>query len=175
MIRGADGKIYKEKLMKFPFLPNAHLKEWKKMLTKDQDEGVDVMYSTVYHTQFKDLKEDKGRLYKFPVIHSILKDDKKQIRYTNKKDPKGGFGVSKIIFNGYGAWNKPVLDVEGKYGMSQVIFALPVASEKQGKKMIKFFNQERLKMFSEDLSWATSRPFIFWKLFRNIRKDFYKN
>lgn len=175
MIRGTDGKIYREKLMKFPFLPNAHLKEWKKMLTKDQKEGINVLYSTAYHTQTKDLKEEKTREFKYPVIHSILKDDKKTVRYTNKKDQKGGFGISKLIFNGYGGWNQPILDMEGKYGMSQVIFALPVSTEKQGKRMIKFFNKDRLKMFSDDLTWATSKPFIFWKLFRNVRKDFYKN
>lgn len=175
MIRGTDGKIYREKLMKFPFLPNAHLKEWKKMLTKDQKEGINVLYSTAYHTQTKNLKEVKTREFKYPVIHSILKDDKKTVRYTNKKDQKGGFGISKLIFNGYGGWNQPILDMEGKYGMSQVIFALPVSTEKQGKRMIKFFNKDRLKMFSDDLTWATSKPFIFWKLFRNVRKDFYKN
>jgi len=174
IIRGTDGKIYKEKLMKFPFLPNAHLKEWKNMLTKDKKDGVDVLYSrSVYGSDKSSVKKEKDAVFRFPVIHAIQKSNQ-QFLYTNKKDKKGGLGVSKVIFNKFGAWNKPILDVDGKYGMSESVFAFPISSEKHGKQIIKFFNKDRLNIFSEDLNWATSRPTISWKLFRNVQKDFYK-
>lgn len=175
MIKGTDGKIYKEKLHKFPFLPNAHMEEWSKILIKNKNDGVNVLYSrSVYGSDKSSVKKEKDMIFRFPVIHGIQKSNQKFL-YTNKKNKQGGFGVPKVIFNKFGGWNKPILDTEGKYGMSESVFAFPISSEKQGKKMMIFFNKDRLQMFSEDLNWATSRPSISWKLFRNINKDFYKD
>jgi hypothetical protein len=57
--------------------------------------------------------------------------------------------------------------------LSQSSFAIVVDSKKEGLDIIKYFTEDRLKMFEEDLKWATSTNFIFSKLFRDIPKNFY--
>lgn len=173
VIKATDGNISKQYLFNFAFLPNAHLKEWKKILTKDRTQGVNVLYSTIYHTQTRDLKEEQDLHYKFPVIHSILKQNKKKLRYTNKKSKAGGFGVSKVIFNEFGGWNKPILDWKGQFGMTQHAFALPISSKKEGETILNYFNQNKLDVFANDFNWSTSRPTVSWKLFRHVKKNFY--
>lgn len=176
MIRGTDGKIYKENLKKYPFLPNAHFKYWGKVLTKNQEEGINVLYSSsVYESRKSSVKTKEDSVFKYPVIHSIHKDNSRVYLYTDKKEERGGFGVPKVVFNGYGAWNEPVLDGKGVYGMSQVIFGIPIETKKDGIMILNFFkNKNMIQMFENDLCWSTSTNFIFWKMFRNIKKDFYK-
>lgn len=173
-IVGANQVDIKMDIRKLPFLPNSNLRYWKKMLTNNTKQGNEVLYSrSMYGSDKNTVRKNMDNTYKYKVIHGIHKDGGCIYIYTNVKDKKGGFGIPKVIFNRYGGWNKPLLDLKGKYGMSQDTFALPVSSEKEGRAMTKYFDVERLKMFSEDLHWATSRPSIFWKVFRHIRKDFY--
>ena len=68
-------------------------------------------------------------------------------------------------------WNKPVLDAKGGYGMTQHTFAIPIRSVKE---IIRYFTKERLASFKDDLNWSTSMPGTDHKLFRYIRKGFWR-
>lgn len=175
IIRGTDEKRYKEKLMEYPFLPNANLKKWKEVLTTKKSEGTSVLYfRSTYDSRKNYIKKEKDDVFKHPVVHAIHKDGSKVLLYSNRKEKAGGFGVSKIILNEFGGWNKPIIDWNGKYGMSQHTFALPVSSRSEGKEILKYFNQDQLVSFANDMNWSTSRPTISWKMFQYFKKNFWK-
>jgi hypothetical protein len=178
IIRDTDGKIFSYNLQKLPFLPNANLnKYWRHVLTNKEKDAIGVMNSSFYHSTRDDrVSRKKQGTFKHKVIHAIHADGDPVYLYVNQRDKKGGFGVSKLIFNGYGGWNQPILDLEGKYGMSEVVFGIPVASTEEGREMFRFFqNQKVMEHFQNDMNWSTSRPKIFWNMFQNIKKDFYQS
>ena len=94
--------------------------------------------------------------------------------YTNKRNKEGGFGVSKLIFNRLGGWNRPVIDLKGEYGVSQNMFAIIFSSPQDAKDAYKFFRDPKvLAMFQDDFTWTTSMPASFWKMFRNMKDGFW--
>lgn len=172
MIRDADGKTSSYDLRKWPFLPNANLRTWNRVLTLKTTYL--VLNSSFYHSTRNDrVSRTRHGLFQHKVIHAIHSDGREVFLYANKKDKKGGFGVPKVIFNGLGGWNQPILDATGKYGMSEVVFGIPISSEKQGHAMINFFSKDVLHRFEKDMAWATSRPKIYWNMFNNMKTSFY--
>jgi hypothetical protein len=176
-ILGTDGKQYKIDVTKLPFLPNGHLEDWKKVLTKNRKDGVHVLYSrSAYGSDKKSTKSVSDRKFKYKVIHAIHKDGSRVYLYTDKKNKEGGFGVSKLIFNRLGGWNRPVLDLCGEYGVSQNMFAVLFSSSQDAKDAYKFFsNPKMLTIFQDDFTWTTSIPASFWKMFRNMKNGFWHN
>lgn len=175
-IRGTDNKKYKQEMNKMPFLPNANLKKWMRIMTVDDEEGVKVLYSSsAYESRKKNVKKERIGSFKYPVIHSILKDGEIRLFYTDRRNEKGGFGVPKVVFNRLGNWNKPFLDEHGNYGMTQSMFAIPIRNKKEGEQMIRFFTPLRLEEFGADLYWSTSQPNIDWKLFHHLKKRFWRH
>lgn len=174
-IIGTDKKRYVMDVSKLPFLPNGHLKVWKKVLTQDQKKGLKVLYSrSAYGSDKKSIKRSLEGAYKHKVIHSIHKDGSQVLLYTNKRNKEGGFGVSKLIFNRLGGWNRPVIDIKGEYGVSQNMFAIVFSSPQDAKDAYKFFRDPKvLAMFQDDFTWTTSMPASFWKMFRNMKDGFW--
>ena len=82
--------------------------------------------------------------------------------------------MPKVVFLKLGQWNKPFLDANGEYGMTQNTFAIPIRSVKEGEEIIRYFTKERLASFKDDLNWSTSMPGTDHKLFRYIRKGFWR-
>lgn len=167
---------YNVDLHNMPWLPNSRILRWNQLMNKSGDK-CNVLYNrTLYQRdrlKQKTIRDQEDEQFRYPVVHGITKSGP-TIMYTDEKRHEGGFEVSKVIFNCYGAWNNPILDVEGKYGMSQSAFAIVISSEKEGLDIIRYFTSERLRMFESDLNWATSNPFIFWKLFKDLPKNFYR-
>lgn len=173
-IKGTDGKYYHENLLKYPFLPNAHFKYWNKILKIKGNNMLKTIYSaSTYYSNNKNISREKNNKFKFPVVHSIHKDGNPVLLYTDNKNSKGGFGIPKLIFNRLGAWNPPILDINGKYGLSQDTFGIIITDEHYGKTLKNFFTKDTLKKWQHDLTWATSKPSVFWKLFRFVTNNFY--
>jgi hypothetical protein len=174
VIEGTDKKFYQKCLKKLPFLPSGNLNYWFRLSTM-KGPKCNVLYRRgLYGTDKhnKSVQETKDSIFKYPLINTICKDTI-TYRYTDKKNEEGGFGVPKVIFNRRGAWNAPILDLDGKYGMTQDTFGIVVDSRQQGLAIKKYFTPERLAMWGDDLNWSTSQPSQFWKLFRDIPKNFY--
>lgn len=175
-IKGTDGKIYNEDLSKYPFLPNADFKYWNDILnfTISKKTFKTIYSASTYYSNNSNISRKQNKIFKYPIIHAIHKNGDPVFLYTNKKNIRGGFGVPKLIFNRLGAWNKPLLDIKGQYGLSQDTFGIIISDEREGQKIKKFFSPETLKKWQNDLMWATSKPSIFWKLFNFVKCDFYK-
>jgi len=165
------GKINHIKLKELSFLPNYNFKEIIELVDKDYDENNEnnIIYDTFYSTsKTKEIKDSK---FKYPVISSITNGNKLNLRYTDTKS-KGHFNISKVIING-GRFPYPYNDYNGKYGMTQNLFAIPIKSKKQGDDIVKAINSDEFASILKATKWSTFA--IDYKLFKYFKKDFYKN
>ena len=151
-----------------PFLPNYEYNEINSIL----GDGIDVIYSTIYHTQNKILKSVKTNEFKYPVVHSI---NEKGIVFWYANEKKGHFGEPKVILNfnekqyNYLEQN----DFEGKYGMSLLSFGIPITSKKQGADILKAINSDKFKEIIKATKWGIFQTD--YRMFRYFKKDFYKD
>ena len=124
---------------------------------------------TIYGTDKKNMSNKKGDKYKYPVVHSINQDGL-VFWYTDDKT-KGHFGVSKVLLN-FNENQYPVNDYEGKYGMSQITFGIPITSKKQGDDIVKAIDSDEFKEIIKATKWGAFQTD--WRMFKYFRPDFYK-
>jgi len=165
-------------LYKMPFLTNGHFKEWSRVLLDhpSQQRSCRVLYNgSLYSVRsWIKVKEHPIGPFRYPVVKAVRKGGELVLAYADSRSSDGGFGVPKVIFNYFGGWNRPVLDWEGKYGMTEGAFGLIPRSRDEGRRIVAFFTDDMLRVFKEDMTWGTSTQTIFWKLFYYLPMDFYK-
>ena len=133
--------------------------------------GIDVNYSsTIYETRKPYVKQTKSvEKYKYPVVHSINQTGL-VFWYTDDKT-KGHFGVPKVLLN-FNGKQYPVNDYDGKYGMSQITFGIPITSKKQGDDIVKAINTDAFKEIIRATKWGAFQTD--WRMFKYFKPDFYK-
>ena len=165
-----NGDTIELDLSKWAFLPNYAYKNIKKIMTSEED-GIKVIYSSaIYETRKPYVKETKTDKYKYPIVHSINQDGF-VFWYTDDKS-KGHFGVPKVLLN-FNENQYPVNDYEGKYGMSQITFGIPITSKKQGDVIVKTINSDEFKEIIKATKWGAFQTD--WRMFKYFRPDFYKD
>ena len=166
------GESYSIDLKEFPFIPNYEFKNIKKILTT-QENGMKIIYSrSDYGTDKKNLKDKKIGSYIYPVVHTITQD-KITYWYTNDTS-KGHFGVPKVLlnFNRHQYNHSEQNDYEGKYGMSQITFGIPISSKKEGELILNAVNTPEFKEIIKATKWGA---FVTeWRMFTYFKKDFWK-
>ena len=139
-----------------------------------EDEGIDVLYGTQHHSS-KNLKKtsrEKIDDYKYPVVHSINKDG--ITCWFSNDNTKGHFGVPKVILNfnqkqySYPEQN----DWEGKYGMSQISFGIPISSKEEGDMILKAIDTDAFKTIIKATKWGAFQTD--YRMFKYFKKDFWK-
>ena len=166
------GDTYQFKLNDIPFLPNYGYEEIGRILTT-KEEGVDVIFSSSYHAtnNNKNISKTKTDIYKYPIVHSITR---KGIgcRYSNTNE-KGHFGIPKVIlnFNRNQYSFKYQNDYEGKFGMSQISFGLPISSKEEGDLILKAIQTPTFKKIIAGTKWGTFQTD--YRMFRYFKKDWY--
>mgnify|MGYP003144876959 CR=1 FL=1 len=154
---------------KWPFLPNYDYKDISKIITTSEN-GINVIYDrTIYGTDKKNMKSTKTDKYKYPIVHSINQDG--IVFWYSDDKTKGHFGVPKVLLN-FNRHQYPVNDYEGKYGMSQITFGIPITSKKQGDEIVKAINTDEFKQIIRATKWAAFQTQ--WRMFKYFKKDFYK-
>ena len=157
-------------LSKWSFLPNYDFRNILKIMTTE-DNGIKVIYDTSYHTQNKNkMKASKTDVFKFPVVHTITLEGL-GFWYTNDKS-KGHFGVPKVLLNA-NENQYPMNDFEGKYGMSQLTFGIPITSKKQGDDIVNAINTDAFKEIIKATKWGAFQTD--YKMFKYFKPDFYKS
>ena len=160
-------------LYEWNFLPNYNFKNIKKIITNEED-GIDVIFSySLYFAYENSKKNDMSKIktseYKYPVAHTITQDGV-GFWYTNDNS-KGHFGVSKVLLN-FNENQYPVNDYEGKYGMSQITFGIPIKSKKEGDCIVEAINTDEFKEIIRATKWGAFQTD--WRMFKYFRPDFYK-
>jgi len=177
-VKGVESDTFqKVKLYGMPFIPNGNLTTWRRLLLRgDGGRPCKVHYSCVLEkrkgsTKVKNVREGE---FMYPVINSIHKNGQPFFEFSSTKPREAGFGVPKVIFNQFGNWNKTILDIGGRYGMTQNAFCLEVSSRQEADRIMRFFHDDEvLNIFNQDLKWGTSVQHVFWKLFHYLPHDFY--
>jgi hypothetical protein len=154
---------------KWNFIPNYAYKSIQKIITSEQN-GLDVIYSRGnYGTDKPHVKDKPNAKYKYPVVHSINQDG--LVFWYTDDNTKGHFGVSKVLLN-FNRHQYPVNDYEGKYGMSQITYGIPIKSKKEGDDIVRAINSDEFKEIIKATKWGAFQTD--WRMFKYFRPDFYK-
>jgi hypothetical protein len=107
--------------------------------------------------------------FKYPCVHSTPKAG---IRYMySKVNDRGHFGVSKVIFGDSGIY-KPVIDMEGKYGMTQHSMAIQVDNLEEATYISKVIESDKFDKIIQSCLYSSYA--IDWNIFKEFKKDFWK-
>ena len=153
------------------WLPNSNILEINKILAKNECERCPIMYDrTAYGADKKDRVSSKEtHEFKYPCVHSTPKAG---IRYMySKVNDRGHFGVSKVIFGESGIY-KPVIDMEGKYGMTHGAMAIQVDNLEEATFISKVIESDKFDKVIQSCIFSSFR--IDWNIFKEFKKDFWK-
>mgnify|MGYP001095558659 CR=1 FL=1 len=162
-VRCEDGKEVKINLKEWNFLPNYMIDEVKNILGEQE-----VIFSySIYDTRKRYMKDKKKNNEK-PVIHTMTEKGM-GLYYTTEN--KGHFGIPKVVLS-FNEKQYPYNDYNGKYGMSQITFGLPITSKEEGDNIVKAINSDKFKEIIKATKWSTFQTE--WRMFKYFRKDFWK-
>jgi len=160
------GNKFQEDVVSWPFLPNYEYKTIRSFLTKTN--RIAVIFDSSFYDARK-LKAKETAKYKYPVIHTITKVGL-GIKYADQVNPDH-IGIKKVILN-FNEKQYPYNDFQGKYGMSQLSFGIPISSKKEGEQWINFINSDRFKMVLNATKWNAFQTD--YRMFRHFDRDIYK-
>ena len=133
-----------------------------------------VIYSrTNYGTdKITTMRDTTNGIFKYPVLHSINK--KGLVFWYSSTNEMGHFGIPKVILNFNGIqYNYPEQnDYEGKYGMSQISFGIPISSKEEGDLILKAIGTEKFKTMIKSSKWGIFQTD--YRMFQYFKKDWYK-
>ena len=156
---------------KWPWLPNSHLHQTKLLIAKKNESKCHVLYNrTSYGSDKKYVVSRKTSTHPFPLIHSTPKRGVRKM-YSDRND-LGHFGVSKVIFGETGI-HHAIIDMKGKYGMTQQAMGITVSNKKEAEDVKKALESPVFKVLLQSCSWSNFR--IDWRMFESFKKDWYKN
>lgn len=156
-----------------PFLPNYAYSQFQKIFTTE-DNGINVIHDNFYstHKTNKIMSATKHGQFKYPVIHTITK--KGVGLYYTSDNRLGHFGQPKVIlsFNEKQYSHDVQNDYNGKLGMSQICFGIPIKSESEGKKIMEAVETPLFKMLIDSTKWSLYQTD--YRMFKYLRPDFYE-
>jgi hypothetical protein len=157
-------------LSEWSWLPNSNILEINKLLAKKDDERCPIIQSmSAYEPRKKWMSPKKTPEFKYPCVHSTPKTG---IRYMySKVNDRGHFGVSKVIFGDSGIYN-PVIDMDGKYGMTQHSMAIQVDNLEEATLISKVIESDKFDKIIQSCLYSSYA--IDWNIFKEFKKDFWK-
>lgn len=153
----------------FDWLPNFNIHMINDILAKDDDVRCPIIYNrSAYGADKKWVSDKQNDVFKYPCIHSTPKSG---IRYKYSSiNDKGHFETSKVIFGDSGIY-LPVIDMEGKYGMTQHSMGIEVDSLDQATDISKAIQSEEFGKLIKSCSYSSYA--IDWNIFKDFKKDFW--
>jgi len=160
----------------FSVIPTNKISLFQELKAKEGEEKVHLEYSrSAYGSDKKWTSQDSCSEFKYPVIYSMTGKNGIKFYYSNTKD-NGHYGIAKLIIK-KGALNS-ILDVKGKYGMTQYASAIVDTSENLVKiqKIIEsetfIFIQQAFTGSRQNAS--TDGMGTMFKFIKEFRKDWWK-
>lgn len=168
-IKCEDGTIQRVDISKMEFIPNGMYKEFEKILTKNNEESVNILRSCAYHTQKNYVSKEQTEEFKYPCVYYTYKDGSLNLRYSSTNE-KGCFNIPKVIWSQ--GISKPIVDIDGKYGINE--FAFAIIDEPKNLPFIQkaMLHPEFIKLMS--FSDGVSGQRYNRKAIALLRKDFWK-
>jgi len=165
-----NGKQNEINLSELSWLPNSNILEINKILAKNDCERCPIIQSmSAYEPRKKWMSSIQSPEFKYPCVHSTPKAG---IRYMySKVNDRGHFGVSKVIFGDSGVY-KPVIDMEGKYGMTQHSMAIQVDNLEEATYISKVIESDKFDKIIQSCLYSSYA--IDWNIFKEFKKDFWK-
>lgn len=165
-----DGKQNEINLSELSWLPNSNILEINKILAKNNGERCPIIQSmSAYEPRKKWMSSIKTQEFKYLCVHSTPKAG---IRYMySSVNDRGHFGVSKVIFGDSGIY-KPVIDMEGNYGMTQHSMAIQVDNLEEATCISKVVESDKFNKIIQSCLYSSYA--IDWNIFKEFKKDFWK-
>jgi hypothetical protein len=169
-VKTEDTKLQTIGLQHLPFLPNKNIGDVQKLLAKENEERSPIIYSrSAYGTDKSHVSSEQTKEFKYPLVHTTPKDG---IRYSYSSTQSGGhFGIPKVIFGDSGI-NQVLIDINGKYGMTQHAMAIQISSEEEALLIENALKSIHFQNILEACMWSNFQ--IDWRLFTYFKKDWYK-
>ena len=153
-------------LTKWPFLPNFSYKTIEKIMVP-KEKGLNILFDAGLYDARK-LSKKKSKKFRHSIVHNITK---RGLGLKYAKERKKHFGVSKVLFN-FNEKQYPFNDFDGKYGMSQLTFGIPIKSKKQGEDIIRAVNSPKFQEILEATKWSSFQTD--YRMFYYFDPEFYK-
>ena len=172
-IKTQDNEIVKYDLSTLSFIPNGMFSEIIKLMAKPNEEKVNVLRCTSYHTQKDYVSKEMNNENVYPLVYTTQKDGTIKYRWSSRND-KGHFNIPKVIWSNGGA-TTPIIDVNGEYGITE--FSYAIIDDVENLNMIKraLENKRFNKLMSmTDGTTGVGRHRYNRKAIATFRKDFYK-
>ena len=153
------------------WLPNSNILQIDKILAKGVCVKCQIIYDrTAYGADKKDrMSSKKTSEFKYQCIHSTPKSG---VRYMYSKfNNKGHFGISKVIFGESGIY-KPIIDMDGKYGMTHGAMAIQVDNLEEAENICKAIESDEFDEIIQSCLFSSFR--IDWNIFKDFKKDFWR-
>ena len=126
-ITDINGKTYEKNINGWVFIPSGGFDLFEKMLKKQHEEKVDVLYDrTLYGTDKQNMSKEKTDKFIYPCVYTITKRDGIKLFYSSikhSKTEKKDMFVPKVIWSN-GLKTYPIVDVKGEYGLTQFSYAI---------------------------------------------------
>lgn len=161
---------YEIDLIKYNWLANCELTLIDKLIADKDEEKCQILYSrSNYGADKKWISKIETKEFKYPVVHSTPKDGYRFV-WSNRND-NGFYGIKKVIFGESGIYN-PIIDINGKYAMSQGAMALVIENIDEGNELSKFLCSKTFNKIIKACLWSSFR--IEWGMFKDFKRRFYE-
>tara|TARA_B110000259_G_scaffold157638_1_gene179630 strand:- start:693 stop:2150 length:1458 start_codon:yes stop_codon:yes gene_type:complete len=161
---------YDINLNKYNWLANCELTLIDKLIANKNEERCNVLYTrNNYGSDKKWTSKIETKEFKYPVLHSTPKDNPRYI-WSNINN-NGHYGVKKVMF-GYSGMNNPIIDIHGKYALSECAIGIIINSENEGRQISKFLVSNTFSKILKACLWSSFR--IEWGMFKDLKKNFYE-
>lgn len=151
------------------FIPNTRFDLVKSLCATSLSKKQKVIFDSSYHAATDITHEKQTDVFCYPVVHSTT-GDRPTLKFSSRND-KGHFGIPKVIFGESGV-GIPILDEDGKYGMTQGAIGLPINNKEHGEKLIEALTSDLFGEVLNACTWSGYR--IEHRLFRNFRADWHE-
>ena len=162
--------LYEINLNKYNWLANCELELIDKLIANENEEKCNVLYTrNNYASDKKWTSNIETKEFKYPVLHSTPKN-KPRFIWSNTNN-NGHYGIKKVIF-GYSGMNNPIIDIDGKYALSECAIGIVINNENDAKKLSNFLISNIFLKILKACLWSSFR--IEWGLFKDLKKNFYE-
>jgi hypothetical protein len=162
--------LYEINLIKYNWLANCELELIDKLIANENEEKCKIIISkNNYETRKKWISKIETKEFKYPVVHSTPKNGHRFI-WSNRND-NGFYGIKKIIFGDSGIYN-PIIDIDGKYAMSEHAMAIIIDNIKEGEILSKVLCSSIFEKILKACLWSSFA--IEWGMFKDLKKNFYE-